>query len=578
MRAEMIAVRTPLLAALGVLLAAPACTTDPTTAAEQTVTAAKCPTGATVEGIDVSQFQGSISWSAVKASGRAFAIARINDGDHLDPDFAASWAGMKAAGLIRGAYQFFEPALDVATQANRVVNAIGRLGPGELPAMLDLEVTGGKSAATIASEITTWLNIVQAGTGKRPMIYTGAFFWDDNVASTAFAGFPLVIAWYGTQCPGVPNGWSSAGWRFHQYTASGTVPGVASNPTDLDVFNGSLAQLQAFASAGATSDGALLHQPDGTVAVIAGGAALVFSSLAELAQAGYASAPLTEVPAGYLDHLPSVPRDGTLLRDNTTGAIEVIAGGARFAFANLDELTAAGDASAHVIAVAPRQFAGFGSAPDVGTLLRDATTGAVDVIAGAAGIRFNSLDELVAAGYDQSPLVNVPTRVLAALPTVPDDGALLRNDATGLIEVIAGGAGFGFASLDELVATGYEHIPFANVPPRVLAGLAPRPADRTLLRDPASGRIEVIAGGAGFGFASVAELTAAGYASGVFVNVPARILTGLPSVPVDGTLLRASGSATVWRVTGGKRTTATAPAGAVIVDVAPAALATIPTA
>ena len=51
------------------------------------------------EGIDVSEFQGTINWAAVKASGRSFAIARVSDGTgHPDPTFKTNWAGIK--GLV----------------------------------------------------------------------------------------------------------------------------------------------------------------------------------------------------------------------------------------------------------------------------------------------------------------------------------------------------------------------------------------------------------------------------------------------------------------------------------------------
>ena len=70
-----------------------------------------CPSGPTVEGVDVSYYQGNIDWDAVWGSGRDFAVARVNDGNFMDPQFDTYWSGMKAAGLIRGAYQFFRPAM-----------------------------------------------------------------------------------------------------------------------------------------------------------------------------------------------------------------------------------------------------------------------------------------------------------------------------------------------------------------------------------------------------------------------------------------------------------------------------------
>jgi lysozyme len=203
-----------------------------------------CPGANTVQGVDVSHYQGSINWSAVKASGIAFAIASVGDGTYQDPDFAANWSGMKANGIIRGAYQYFEPGEDPGTQADILIGKIGHLGNGDLPATLDVEATGGQSAATITANIHTWVNKVQAATGKAPIIYTGKYFWNDNVGSGDFAGLPLWIAAYGVSCPDTPNAWG--GWKMWQYGDAGSVGGI-SGGVDVDVFNGSLADLQVFA-------------------------------------------------------------------------------------------------------------------------------------------------------------------------------------------------------------------------------------------------------------------------------------------------------------------------------------------
>src|SRR5438093_11822267 len=86
----------------------------------------------TLQGIDISHFNGAIDWGAVRRSGRAFAVAAIGDGLYQDPTFAGHWAAIKAAGLTRGAYQFFRAAVDPVVQADIVVAAVGKLGPGDL--------------------------------------------------------------------------------------------------------------------------------------------------------------------------------------------------------------------------------------------------------------------------------------------------------------------------------------------------------------------------------------------------------------------------------------------------------------
>ena len=217
---------------------------------ELPVTGGICPKGSTVHGIDVSAYQGTVNWAAVKGAGQRFAIARVSDGvNYIDGTFARNWSTMKARGLIRGAYQYFEPGQSATTQANIVIARVGKLGKGDLPVMLDVEATGGQSAATIRSKIHTWVNKIKAGTGKTPFIYTGAYFWDGSVHTSDFANLPLNVAWYGTNCPGVPNAWRGHGWTFHQYTSSAHVSGVSGN-VDADVFNGTLAQLQSYAGAG----------------------------------------------------------------------------------------------------------------------------------------------------------------------------------------------------------------------------------------------------------------------------------------------------------------------------------------
>lgn len=203
-----------------------------------------CPDGPTVKGIDVSYYQGNVDWKAVKESGRVFAFARVNHGSFIDPDFQKNWAGMKNAGILRGPYQYFDPGGNAVAQAQIMVDEVGELGPGDLPAVLDIEETDGVGAATIADKMQKWLDIVEQGTKKRPIIYTGRYFWSSYVHSGAFDEYPLWIAnWY-TDCPDIPNAWNE--WYFWQHSATGSVPGI-SGDVDLDRFNGTLADLEAFA-------------------------------------------------------------------------------------------------------------------------------------------------------------------------------------------------------------------------------------------------------------------------------------------------------------------------------------------
>jgi GH25 family lysozyme M1 (1,4-beta-N-acetylmuramidase) len=204
-----------------------------------------CPNGTTLPGVDVSVYQGTIDWTEVRAAGLMFAFARISDGTYLDTEFDANWAGMKGAGVFRGAYQYFEPGEDPTTQANIVISATGWLGPGDLPVVLDAEVTGGESAATIVANMQTWMEKVQAGTGRVPMIYTAPGYWDASVDSTAFSTNRLWAANWGVTCPSLADGWTN--WAVWQYSDDGAVSGIT-GAVDLDEFNGSTSDLLAMAN------------------------------------------------------------------------------------------------------------------------------------------------------------------------------------------------------------------------------------------------------------------------------------------------------------------------------------------
>ena len=212
-----------------------------------------CAGANTVDGIDVSTWQGVVDWNAVAASGKKFAIARISDGmGSIDNQWARNWAGIKAAGMIRGAYQFFRPGQDPVAQANRVVAAVGKLGPRELPVMLDIEASDGMSPATIIARAHQWVDIVRNGTGRAPYVYTYKSFWDVQCGGSAdFKDLPFHIAAYGPVCPSIPAPWTR--WTFFQYSSTGHVPGISGN-VDMDKFNGMLAELETFAAGGITDD------------------------------------------------------------------------------------------------------------------------------------------------------------------------------------------------------------------------------------------------------------------------------------------------------------------------------------
>lgn len=194
-----------------------------------------------LQGIDVSHYQGTIDWQQVAEAGIRFVFVKATQGiTVVDPQFQTNWQGAKAAGLLRGAYHFFEPDDDPAQQAQNLLTALGD-DPGELPPALDVETPG--DAATVLGGAQAWIALVEAALGRTVILYTSPGFWK-KLGVPGLPGQPLWIAEYGVSAPKLPAGWTD--WTFWQSSQSGTVAGIQ-GAVDLDEFQGTLEDLQRLA-------------------------------------------------------------------------------------------------------------------------------------------------------------------------------------------------------------------------------------------------------------------------------------------------------------------------------------------
>lgn len=225
------------------------------------------------DGLDISAWQpnSSINWPSVYSKGARFVYIKASESTtYTSSQFTAQWNSATANNLIRGAYHFALPNKSTgATQANY----FGARGGGwstdgrTLPPLLDIEYNPysgsdgtnscyGLSQAQMVAWIRDFSNTMKARTGVLPAIYTTTDWWRTCTGnSAAFAANALFIARYPTNLASgagtLPASWTK--YTMWQYASSGTFPG------DQDVFNGSLAQLQAFArgsNAGGTGSNA----------------------------------------------------------------------------------------------------------------------------------------------------------------------------------------------------------------------------------------------------------------------------------------------------------------------------------
>ncbi|MBX7104487.1 MAG: twin-arginine translocation signal domain-containing protein [Gemmataceae bacterium] len=205
--------------------------------------------GTVTEGIDVSNYQGTINWASVAADTTAnvkFAICKCTEGlTFTDAKFATNWAAIKANNLIRGAYHYARFQNDPIAECRFFVSTM-KPSSGDLPPVVDVEATG--NSGFTGTQIKNWLQRfcaeLKKKTGRPGIIYTGYYYWRDSAGNSPNNwGFPLWHAQYSSS-PTLGNSYLAwpGGWTFWQYTSSGTVAGI-SGAVDRDQFNGSLATL-----------------------------------------------------------------------------------------------------------------------------------------------------------------------------------------------------------------------------------------------------------------------------------------------------------------------------------------------
>jgi lysozyme len=193
-------------------------------------------------GCDVSKWQGLINW-LILASKARFAIIKLIEGFALDPNGKTNWQQSKGL-LPRAGYCFFHPEMDGAEQASRFLSAFGNdFDFGEFGPCVDVEAPTTKNAAgqtVVIPWSAVWitslrecLNVLEAVTGRVPIIYTGAWFWQPAIGNQAWAArYPLWVASY-TQNPIIPKPWEKA--LIHQYTSSGDGKAYGCQSTGLDL-------------------------------------------------------------------------------------------------------------------------------------------------------------------------------------------------------------------------------------------------------------------------------------------------------------------------------------------------------
>jgi lysozyme len=208
-------------------------------------------------GIDVSRWQDNNStaqqmdFTKSVAMGAKFVFIKSSQALWTDEDILYNWKSAKNAGLLRGAYHFLDWIADPRKQAQYAWSII-QSDPGELPPVIDFEYWNPPPPKAYD---LLWQYVVEMErlSGRKPIIYTGAFFWDAHGSDAqVWNDYPLWLASYSTQEYMEYNldrltPWDK--WTFWQWTdkGDGLAFGAESLGLDMNYFNGSLNDLKVFA-------------------------------------------------------------------------------------------------------------------------------------------------------------------------------------------------------------------------------------------------------------------------------------------------------------------------------------------
>jgi len=173
-------------------------------------------------GIDVSHYQGTIDWAAVKAAGIAQVVIKVSQGNTgTDDTGPRNIAGAKAAGFDPLVYHFAVPDNKTNDAAQEAANVVSKAQGCRI--VLDLEQTNGLTRTELGDWTGMFLREVERLSCKLPWLYTTGDYLKNRIADEDLSRYPKWIAryWGRTDDPDAP-----CDWVMWQFTGHGECPGI----------------------------------------------------------------------------------------------------------------------------------------------------------------------------------------------------------------------------------------------------------------------------------------------------------------------------------------------------------------
>lgn len=180
----------------------------------------------TLQGIDVSHWEGKINFRRVKNSGIRIVYIKATEGtDYIDPDFERNYRDARREELGIGFYHYVTARnTSNAVEEARFFASQIRDKIHHARAAMDFETFGDLSQTQVREISLRFLETLEREFRYRPVLYSDASNASTRFADRRLIRYPLWIADYDVRRPDMENPWSEwAGW---QYTDRGHVRGV----------------------------------------------------------------------------------------------------------------------------------------------------------------------------------------------------------------------------------------------------------------------------------------------------------------------------------------------------------------
>lgn len=183
----------------------------------------------TIEGIDVSNYQGTISWKAVANNNSVrFVYMKATEGKAFtDASFKKNWKNAAASGLKTGAYHFFSASSSGEDQARHFIATVPKK-KGALPPVIDIEANITKES-DFKAQVADFVSLVEKHYGQKPVFYVPPRIF--NLLYDDYSSYPFWVISVGSSSH-IKN------WTFLQYSNKGSIVGISGN-VDLDKYQGS---------------------------------------------------------------------------------------------------------------------------------------------------------------------------------------------------------------------------------------------------------------------------------------------------------------------------------------------------